>query len=59
MGHSVDVVDDFNDFYDPAIKRANVAAFNGDVAVHAAVQAVQFGATMVGQPVARLQAMVE
>ncbi len=34
LGHSVDVVDDFNDFYDPAIKRANVAAFNGDVAVH-------------------------
>ena len=34
LGHSVDVVDDFNDFYDPAIKRANVAAFNGNVAVH-------------------------
>ncbi len=26
-GHRVTVVDDFNDFYDPAIKRANVASF--------------------------------
>lgn len=26
-GHSVSVLDDFNDFYDPAIKRTNVAAF--------------------------------
>ncbi len=34
LGHSVDVVDEFNDFYDPAIKRANVAAFAKDVAVH-------------------------
>jgi len=26
-GHAVSVIDDFNDYYDPAIKRANVAAF--------------------------------
>ena len=26
-GHEVTILDDFNDFYDPAIKRANVAAF--------------------------------
>ncbi len=35
LGHSVDVVDEFNDFYDPAIKRANVAAFAKDAPVHA------------------------
>ncbi len=34
LGHSVDVVDEFNDFYDPAIKRANVAAFAKDAPVH-------------------------
>ena len=33
-GHSVEVVDDFNDFYDPAIKRANIAGFAKDVPVH-------------------------
>jgi UDP-glucuronate 4-epimerase len=33
-GHSVEVMDDFNDFYDPAIKRANVAGFAGGVPVH-------------------------
>jgi UDP-glucuronate 4-epimerase len=27
-GHEVSVIDDFNDFYDPAIKRANVASFD-------------------------------
>ena len=32
--HSVEVVDDFNDFYDPAIKRANVAGFVDRVPVH-------------------------
>lgn len=32
-GHAVAVLDNFNDFYDPAIKRANVAAF----AKHAAI----------------------
>ena len=26
-GHTASVLDDFNDFYDPAIKRANIAAF--------------------------------
>lgn len=28
-GHQVTVIDDFNDYYDPAIKRANVASFHG------------------------------
>jgi Nucleoside-diphosphate-sugar epimerases len=28
-GHSVAVIDNFNDFYDPAVKRANVASFDG------------------------------
>ena len=36
LGHSVAVVDDFNDFYDPAIKRANVAGFAKDAPVHEA-----------------------
>jgi UDP-glucuronate 4-epimerase len=36
LGHSVAVLDDFNDFYDPAIKRANIADFSKDVAVHEA-----------------------
>lgn len=30
-GHGVAVVDDFNDFYDPAIKRSNIASLRGDV----------------------------
>ncbi len=34
LGHSVSVLDDFNDFYDPAIKRANVAAFAQHVPIH-------------------------
>ena len=34
LGHSAEVMDDFNDFYDPAIKRANVAGFAGKVPVH-------------------------
>ena len=34
LGHSAEVMDDFNDFYDPAIKRANVADFAGKVPVH-------------------------
>ena len=34
LGHSAAVLDDFNDFYDPAIKRSNVAGFCGDVPVH-------------------------
>jgi UDP-glucuronate 4-epimerase len=33
LGHNPAVLDEFNDFYDPAIKRANVAAFP-DVPVH-------------------------
>jgi UDP-glucuronate 4-epimerase len=32
-GHVVTLIDDFNDYYDPAIKRANVAAMNGAVRV--------------------------
>ncbi|MEO6741365.1 MAG: GDP-mannose 4,6-dehydratase [Chthoniobacteraceae bacterium] len=34
LGHGVEVMDDFNDFYDPAIKRANVASFAGKVPLH-------------------------
>jgi len=33
-GHEVAILDDFNDFYDPQIKRANVAAVAGDAAIH-------------------------
>ena len=33
-GHAVSILDDFNDFYDPRIKHANIAAFAKDVAVH-------------------------
>lgn len=32
-GHAVTVIDDFNDFYDPAIKRENAAGFNPSVRV--------------------------
>ena len=32
-GHEVTILDDFNDFYDPAIKRANVASFGSAVGV--------------------------
>lgn len=32
-GHEVSILDDFNDFYDPAIKRANIAAVADDVRV--------------------------
>lgn len=31
QGAAVTVLDEFNDYYDPAIKRANVASFSGDV----------------------------
>ncbi len=34
LGHAVEVIDDFNDFYDPAIKRSNVADFARDVRIH-------------------------
>jgi UDP-glucuronate 4-epimerase len=33
-GHEVAILDDFNDFYDPRIKHANIAAFAKDLAVH-------------------------
>jgi UDP-glucuronate 4-epimerase len=33
-GHDVAILDDFNDFYDPQIKCANIAAVAEDVAVH-------------------------
>ena len=33
-GHDVAIVDDFNDFYDPQIKRENIAAVSKDVRVH-------------------------
>lgn len=33
-GHEVSILDDFNDFYDPQIKRANVEAVAGNVAIH-------------------------
>jgi UDP-glucuronate 4-epimerase len=33
-GHAVTILDDFNDFYDPRIKQANIAGFAKDVAVH-------------------------
>ena len=34
LGHTVEVIDDFNDFYNPAIKRANVAGFSADAPIH-------------------------
>jgi UDP-glucuronate 4-epimerase len=33
-GHTVVILDDFNDFYDPQIKRANIAGVAKDVTVH-------------------------
>jgi UDP-glucuronate 4-epimerase len=33
-GHTVVILDDFNDFYDPQIKQENIAGFAKDVAVH-------------------------
>ena len=33
-GHEVSILDDFNDFYDPQIKRANIASIAGDAALH-------------------------
>jgi UDP-glucuronate 4-epimerase len=33
-GHEVSILDDFNDFYDPQIKRANVAGFAGEAQIH-------------------------
>ena len=34
-GHEVAILDDFNDYYDPLIKRANIAAVSKNVAIHA------------------------
>ncbi len=36
LGHSPAILDDFNDFYDPAIKRANVAGVAAHAPVHEA-----------------------
>ena len=33
-GHEVALLDDFNDFYDPKIKRSNISAVAKDIAVH-------------------------
>ncbi|HKP93700.1 MAG TPA: GDP-mannose 4,6-dehydratase [Chthoniobacterales bacterium] len=33
-GHEVSILDDFNDFYDPQIKHANLAGVANDVAIH-------------------------
>src|ERR1700730_5226878 len=33
-GHGVAILDDFNDYYDPEIKRENIAAVSKDVAIH-------------------------
>jgi UDP-glucuronate 4-epimerase len=33
-GHDVAIIDDFNDFYDPKIKRANISAVANDIRVH-------------------------
>ena len=35
-GHQVSLLDDFNDFYDPQIKRANIAVIADQIAVHQA-----------------------
>src|SRR5207245_252642 len=34
LGHDVAILDDFNDFYDPQIKRQNIAAVAKDVEIH-------------------------
>jgi UDP-glucuronate 4-epimerase len=33
-GHNIVIIDDFNDFYDPKIKRANILAVAKDIVVH-------------------------
>jgi len=33
-GHVVSILDDFNDFYDPQIKRANIQAVAADIGIH-------------------------
>ncbi|MEY2558378.1 MAG: UDP-glucuronate 4-epimerase [Verrucomicrobiota bacterium] len=34
IGHEVSILDDFNDFYDPQIKRANIQAVAGEIGIH-------------------------
>ena len=34
LGHEVAVVDDFNDYYDPQIKRENIASISRDITLH-------------------------
>jgi UDP-glucuronate 4-epimerase len=34
LGHEVAILDDFNDFYDPQIKRANIAEVEKEIAIH-------------------------
>ena len=34
LDHNVAILDDFNDFYDPGIKRQNIAAIAKDIAIH-------------------------
>jgi UDP-glucuronate 4-epimerase len=34
LGHHVAIIDEFNDFYSPSIKRANIAAVAKDITVH-------------------------
>src|SRR3954471_18470798 len=33
-GHEVSILDDFNDFYDPQIKRANIAGIAKHIRIH-------------------------
>src|SRR6266576_1919292 len=33
-GHAVSILDDFNDFYDPEIKRENISPISRDIAIH-------------------------
>ena len=33
-GHAVAIVDELNDFYDPAIKEANLRALKGQAEIH-------------------------
>jgi UDP-glucuronate 4-epimerase len=33
-GHEVSILDDFNDYYDPQIKRANISGVAGEVSIH-------------------------
>jgi UDP-glucuronate 4-epimerase len=34
IGHEVSILDDFNDFYDPQIKRSNISGVAGEVPIH-------------------------